>query len=169
MGKGSVPRGPSDAQIMQESRLEEERVRFQNEKRQFIERVGAYESLASQNLTGERSSFEAADFVPRSTVGLQVPAKFTPSFNFEQELGKGTFNEIKTPSMYWQWFDAPNLGFTTNPDTRFDRARNKPGLIGSGMNPSTPTTPPTNPGTRPPGSGGKSVPPPLTQTTGNNP
>lgn len=143
MGKGSVPRGPSAAQIRQEARLEEERVRFQNEKRQFIERVGAYETLASERLVGERGSFEFADWAPKSTVGIQIPAKFSPTFNFEQELGKGTFNSIESPSNYWEWFNAPNLGVTTNPDTRWERARNKPGMIG--MNPGTPTTPGTDP------------------------
>jgi hypothetical protein len=95
----SVPRGPSEAQIKTEAELERERVKFENERRQFVERVGAYESLARTNLSGERSSFEVADWAPMDASGLFVPAKFDPSFD-----------PTRYSNQDLSWFSAPNLG-----------------------------------------------------------
>lgn len=174
-GSKSGPRGPSDAQIRQEARLEEERVRFENEKRQFIERVGAYETLATNRLQGERSSFEAADWVPPSTVGIQIPERFSPSFDFAKEMQSGRFNAVGNTSEYWRWFDAPNLGirapsFENNGfvkgGIRFNGSRGPGTSQNNGA---------TLPGQPRPGAprpnqqrGGKPF-PPLTQTTRNNP
>lgn len=175
-GSKSGPRGPSDAQIRQEARLEEERVRFENEKRQFIERVGAYETLASNRLQGERSSFEAADWVPPSTIGIQIPEKFSPSFDFAKEMQSGRFDAVGNTSEYWRWFDAPNLGIRAPSfeNHGFVKGGNRfSSPFGLGMSRNNGTTIPgqPQPGVRRPNQqrGGKPVPPPITQTTRNNP
>jgi hypothetical protein len=95
----SVPKGPSAQQIKTESQLEEERVKFENEKRLFIERVGSYESIARDRLSGERTSFESADFVPMDASGIYIPQKFDPSFDPSKFAGQD-----------FSWFNAPNLG-----------------------------------------------------------
>lgn len=172
-GSKSGPRGPSDAQIRQEARLEEERVRFENEKRQFIERVGAYETLATNRLQGERSSFEAADWVPPSTVGIQIPERFSPSFDFAKEMQSGRFDAVGQTSEYWRWFDAPNLGIRTQniQPFEFEKGRNNgPFGLGTsrnngGMFPGQPQPDVSRANQQ---RGGKSV-PPLTQMTRNNP
>lgn len=96
---GGVPRGPSDAQIKTESELETERVRFENERRQFLEQVGSYEMLTRSNLSGERGSFDTADWIPMDSAGLFIPQKFDPSFNPGKYQGQDL-----------SWFSAPNLG-----------------------------------------------------------
>lgn len=95
----SVPRGPSEAQIKTESELEAERVRFEGERRRFIERVGAYETIARNNLNGERGSFDTTDWTPMDSSGLYIPQKFDPSFNPGNYQGQDL-----------SWFSAPNLG-----------------------------------------------------------
>ena len=99
----SIPRGPSEAQIKTEAQLEEERVRFENERRKFVERVGSYETIASQRLAGEQSSFEVADWAPMDATGLFIPSKFNPSFD-----------PTKFPGQDLSWFNAPNLGINTS-------------------------------------------------------
>jgi hypothetical protein len=101
----SVPRGPSEAQIKTESELETERVRFEGERRQFIERVGAYETIARNNLSGERGSFDTTDWTPMDSTGLYIPQKFDPSFNP---------NQMKYVGQDLSWFSAPNLGIGLN-------------------------------------------------------
>jgi hypothetical protein len=101
---GSAPRGPSDAQIKTEAQLEEERVKFENERRQFLERVGSYELVARNNLTGERGSFDTADWIPMDSSGLFIPQRFDPSFN------PGRY-----PGQDLSWFSAPNLGINYTP------------------------------------------------------
>lgn len=96
---GGAPRGPSEAQIKTEAKLEEERVRFEGERRQFLERVGSYELVARNNLSGERGSFDTADWIPMDSSGLFIPQKFDPSFN------PGSYQDQDL-----SWFSAPNLG-----------------------------------------------------------
>lgn len=95
----STPKAKSDAQIKTEAQLEEERVRFEGEKRQFIERAGAYEALTRDRLSGERSSFEQADFIPMNNAGIYIPQKFDP-----------TFDPTKFAGQDLSWFQASNLG-----------------------------------------------------------
>jgi hypothetical protein len=103
---GSVPRGPSDAQIKTESELEAERVKFEGERRQFLERVGSYELVARNNLSGERGSFDTTDWTPMDSMGLFIPQKFDPSFNPGKYQGQDL-----------SWFSAPNLGINYTPPT----------------------------------------------------
>lgn len=102
----SVPKAKSDAEIKTEAQLEEERVRFEGEKRQFIERAASYEALARDNLSGERTSFEAVDWVPPSAVGIQIPQKFDPTFDP---------TNIRYQGQDLSWFKAPNLGINYSP------------------------------------------------------
>ena len=100
----STPKAKSDAQIKTEAQLEEERVRFEGEKRQFIERAGAYEALTRDRLSGERGSFEQADFIPMNNAGIYIPQKFDP-----------TFDPTKFAGQDLSWFQAPNLGLAPIP------------------------------------------------------
>ena len=104
----SVPKGPSKAQIKGEAELEAERVKFENERRLFIERVAAYETIASAP-SGQRSSFEYSDWAPMDSTGLFIPAKFSPSFDPSKYEDK--------PWADLSWFSAPNLGINyTQPE-----------------------------------------------------
>ena len=101
---GGAPRGPSDAQIKTESELESERVKFEGERRRFLERVGSYELVARNNLSGERGSFDTTDWVPMDSAGLFIPPKFDPSFNPGKYQGQDL-----------SWFSASNLGVNYTP------------------------------------------------------
>jgi len=104
------PNIPSRAQIKTETQLEEERVKFENEKRQFIERVASYELLASNRLEGERGTFEygtAREIMPGST---QAPASFNASFDPSKFESLNYRTDLS-------WFTAPNLGINyTQPE-----------------------------------------------------
>ena len=95
----SIPKGPSNAQIKTEAQLEAERVKFEGERRRFVERVGMYETVAQNNLSGERGSFDRADWTPMDSTGIFIPQKFDPSFNPGKYQGQDL-----------GWFAAPNLG-----------------------------------------------------------
>lgn len=96
----SVPRGPSAQQIKTESELEQQRVIFENQKRQFVERAASYESISRSRMAGEQGSFEYSDFnLPLDATGLYIPQKFSPTFDPSAYQGQD-----------FSWFNAPNLG-----------------------------------------------------------
>lgn len=102
------PNIPSREKIKTETQLEEERVRFENEKRLFIERVASYESIASERLAAQKNTME---FVPTSQTAapdsLFIPQRFGASFDptkYEQLPFKTDLS----------WFTAPNLGINYN-------------------------------------------------------
>ena len=108
----SIPRGPGEGQIKTEAYLEQERVKFEDEKRRFIERVGSYETIARSNLSGERASFEVSDWTPMDSAGLFIPAKFDPTFdpNTSKQLQGQRLDRLDL-----SWFNADNLGFQWTP------------------------------------------------------
>lgn len=116
MGMGS-PSIKSDAQITEEARIEEERVKFQGEKQSFIESVAKYELLATDARKAHEATFEyqaPGSWQPGggNGSGLFIPAKFNPSFD---DPGAPPSNNINTsqPGAVWSnqtWFHAPNLG-----------------------------------------------------------
>lgn len=97
------PNIPSRAQIKTETQLEEERVKFENEKRLFIERVASYELIASQRLGQEAGSFEYAPSTETIPGSIQTPAQFQASFD-------PTKFEALNYRTDLSWFTAPNLG-----------------------------------------------------------
>lgn len=102
----SAPKGPSQSQIKTEAQLEAERVKYENEKRRFIENVAQYELIASDQRRALETSFEftPTGVAPPEGSGLFIPAKFTPSFNPTDWQG----NKYAASNM--DWFNAPNLG-----------------------------------------------------------
>lgn len=102
----SVPKGPSKARSAQDARIEEERIKFENERRIFTERAASYE-LASSG-TGRSQSFEYTDPTALNPndfglAGLFIPGKFDPSLDFE------SFNTKMNPD--FSWAKAENLGY----------------------------------------------------------
>ena len=94
-----VPKGPSQAQIKTDAALEAERVKFEDQKRKFIERVASYEMIATDQRSSEGSSFEVADWTKNYNAGLFIPPKFNP-----------TFDPSKFGNQDLSSFAAPNLG-----------------------------------------------------------
>ena len=118
----SMPKGPSKAQIKTEADIEAERVKFENERRLFIERVASYETIAS-GADGARSSFEYKDWAPMDSAGLFIPAKFDPTFDPTKYEGKRHAD--------LSWFSAHNLGLNyTQPELPKKRRHNNDGLGG---------------------------------------
>jgi hypothetical protein len=102
MPSPKIPRGKSDAEIALEASLEKDRVKFENEKRRFLEHVGAYETIATNSVQGARHSFEYADQLPGANPngsGLYIPSRFNP-----------TFDPSKYVNQDLSGFAAPNLG-----------------------------------------------------------
>lgn len=98
----SGPKIPSQAKIKRDAQLEEERVRFENEKRLFIERVGSYETIASERQGASRGTFEYAPTVPVEAGSLQIPQRFDPTFD------PSRYENFADADL--SWFSAPNLG-----------------------------------------------------------
>lgn len=97
------PNAPSREKIKTEAQLEEERVKFENEKRLFIERVASYELISSQRLAAEGGTFESAPSMAPIPGSIQIPERFQASFDptkFEQLNFRTDLS----------WFTAPNLG-----------------------------------------------------------
>ena len=116
---GGGPDIKSDAEIAEDARMEEERIKFQGEKRTFLENVARYELLATDARKAHESTFEYQ--IPGSWnpggagnggsmgSGLFVPAKFNPSFDDSAR------NKVNTSiaGQSWsnqEWFNSPNLG-----------------------------------------------------------
>lgn len=105
----SGPKIPSEAKIKRDAQLEADRVKFENEKRLFIQRVASYENIAVDRLGGGRGSMEYVDSLPASTAGIQIPEHFTPTFQpgkYEELIRTNTVD----PKIDLSWFTAPNLG-----------------------------------------------------------
>lgn len=97
----SVPSGPSEAEITAQEQEQERRIRFEEEKRQFLGEVGAYE-LMTQSAIDRRASSLEYQTGPTSPPpeSLFVPAKFTPTVDFDPALLKD-----------YKWMEAKNLGY----------------------------------------------------------
>ena len=115
----SVPKGPSKAQSAQDAKIEEDRIKFENERRIFTERAASYELASSA--TGRSQSFEYTDPTALNPndfglAGLFIPGKFDPSLNFDN------YNTKFGPDLTWA--SAANLGYTP-PEAVDWRAVNK--------------------------------------------
>lgn len=97
----NVPSGPSESEIKAEEQEQQRRIRFEEEKRQFLGEVGAYE-LMTQSAIDRRASSLEYQTGPMSPPpeSLFVPAKFTPTIDFDPKLMKD-----------YEWMEAKNLGF----------------------------------------------------------
>lgn len=109
----SIPSGPSPQQARYDAWLERERVRYEDQKRQFRERVGAYETLTSDYSNRAAGSFEydpSLSVMP--TEGLMRQAKFAPTFKPRDV----NMNLITDPTQAYAntpgWFWAPSLGIS---------------------------------------------------------
>ena len=109
----SIPSGPSPQQAAYDAWLERERVRYQDQKRQFRERVGAYETLASDYSNRAAGSFEydpSLSVMP--TEGLMRQERFSPTFKPRDV----NMNLITDPTQAYAntpgWFWAPSLGIS---------------------------------------------------------
>ena len=100
---GSAPRVNLKAED-RNTELEEERGKFENEKRMFVERAAANELTSSELLRGQGYSFEFLDFdQSRNLASVQIPARFDPSFS--PRAGE------TAPS----WFSGAHLGLNYTP------------------------------------------------------
>ena len=97
------PNIPSSKRIKTEAQLEEERVKFENEKRLFIERVASYESISTQRLQSESNTFE--NFTPSVT----MPGSVKTSEGFSASFDPTKFEQLNFRTDL-SWFTAPNLG-----------------------------------------------------------
>lgn len=108
-----APKGPNRARIKQDADLEAERIKFENERRLFIEHAASNElvTTAAQERLASGSSFEysdpnAVDPNDFGAAGLMIPSKFDPSIDFSK------YNLHKSPDL--SWATAENLGFDPN-------------------------------------------------------
>lgn len=110
----SVPSGPSPQQAAYDAWLERQRVKYEEEKRQFRERVGTYETLASDYQSNAMNTFEytPGGYKPPEAEALMDPARFTPSFRPRdinmRPITDPTAAYARTPGWFW----APNLGIS---------------------------------------------------------
>lgn len=112
----SIPSGPSPEQQRIDAEFERERVKYEQEKRRFLEQVASYETLSRGTIQARESSFENAPPTAYDASGLFIPARFDPSLNptsnalgTEWFTGSGTRLGYRTnDQMSWYW--APNLG-----------------------------------------------------------
>lgn len=107
MGKGA-PKGPSESQIQAQSDLEAQRVKYEDEKRRFLERVASYELLTREAVRSQTSSFEVQGVSPVPDASRQATAPFDPTFDPSQLSGTAQSEFYKNNNWFW----APNLGVT---------------------------------------------------------
>jgi len=107
MGKGA-PRGPSESQIQAQSDLEAQRVKYEDEKRRFVERVASYELLTREAVRAQTGSFEVQGVSPVPDATRQATARFDPTFDPSKLSGTAQSEFYKNNSWFW----APNLGVT---------------------------------------------------------
>lgn len=109
----SVPSGPSPQQAAHDAWLERERVRYENQKRQFIERVGAYETIAGDYAMRASGTFEYDPSIGQlPTEGLSRQERFSPTFRPRDV----NMNLITDPTQAYAatpgWFWSPSLGIS---------------------------------------------------------
>lgn len=121
----SVPSGPSPQQAAYDAWLERQRVKYEEEKRQFRERVGTYETLASDYQSSAMDTFEytPGGYKPPDAAALMDPARFTPSFR-PRDINMNVITDpttayARTPGWFW----APNLGITKGTTKSPDEVR----------------------------------------------
>jgi len=108
MGKGA-PSGPSDEEIRAEADLERERVKFEDEKRVFVERVAGIELLKTERRRALETSLQVQGLVnPASYEGAAPGEMFSPSFNPSTFISNNPLGNVTSDD--YRWFNAPNLG-----------------------------------------------------------
>ena len=129
-----TPKGPSNSQIKSDAMVEEERVRFEADRRNFLERVASYDIASEGQRRMDGGSLEYIDPSFKDPndfgiAGLSIPGKFDPSLDFSK------FDTRRGPDL--SWAQTPSLGFT--PDWAIDwhqynkqqAARNDKGFFGN--------------------------------------
>jgi hypothetical protein len=113
-----VPKGPSKEQQAQDAELERQRVKYEEEKRRFIEGAAQNELISRQSMTTqEMGGFEFAPLQIPEPGGLMTPQAFRPSIGYSSGDGTvsvtygGPDNDRWTSSVP-DWFWAPNLGIS---------------------------------------------------------
>ena len=104
-----VPKGPSNSQIKSDAMVEEARVRFEADRRTFLERVASYDIASEGQRRMDGGSLEYIDPSFKDPndfgiAGLSIPGKFSPSLDFSK------FSAQRKPD--FSWATAPNLGYT---------------------------------------------------------
>lgn len=101
MGSGSVPTGPSKAEIKAAEEEQERRLRFEDEKRRYLTEVGAYEIMTQTAVDRRNQSLEYREGEAMPPIeSLYVPRKFEPTIDFDPAL-----------MQEYDWMKAENLGF----------------------------------------------------------
>lgn len=83
MPSPSIPSGPSPEQQRIDAEFERERVKYESEKRRFLEQVASYETLSRGTMRQNASTFENVAPTTFDPAGLFIPARFTPSLQAE--------------------------------------------------------------------------------------
>lgn len=104
-----APKGPSNSQIKSDAMVEEARVKFEADRRAFLERVAGYDIAAEGQSRLDGGSLEYIDPSFKDPndfgiAGLSIPGKFDPSLDFTR------FDTRRGPDL--SWATTPNLGFT---------------------------------------------------------
>lgn len=104
-----TPNGPSNAKIKSDAMVEEARVRFEADRRHFLERVASYDIASEGQRRMDGGSLEYIDPSFKDPndfgiAGLSIPGKFDPSLDFSK------FSTQHKPDL--SWATAPNLGYT---------------------------------------------------------
>lgn len=110
MGKGA-PSGPSDQEIKAEAELERERVKFEQEKQRFVERVASIELLKSEQRRATAASFQVQGLVTQQS-NAQAQSPFDPTFDPLQFMSSHPQGNIEAED--YAWFKAPNLGLNSS-------------------------------------------------------
>ena len=106
MGKGA-PSGPSDQEIRAESELERERIKFEQEKQRFVERVAGIDLLKSEQRRATAASFQVQGVVQQQS-NATAPSPFDPTFDPLDFMSAHPQGNITADD--YAWFKAPNLG-----------------------------------------------------------
>jgi hypothetical protein len=111
-----IPKGPSKEQQAQDAELERQRVKYEEEKRRFIEGAAQNELISRQSMTSqEMGGFEFAPLQIPEPNSLMTPQSFRPSIGYSSGDGTLTYggpdNDRWTSSVP-DWFWSPNLGIS---------------------------------------------------------
>lgn len=117
MPSPKIPSGPSPEQQRVDAEFERERVKYESEKRRFLEQVASYETLTRGAIQAQQNTFEYSPQTSIDPSGLSIPSRFDPSLkpvvtegvsNFTWQSNGQTIGLRGQDQMNWYW--APNLG-----------------------------------------------------------
>jgi hypothetical protein len=115
-----IPKGPSKEEQEKDAELERQRVKYEEEKRRFIEGAAQNELISRQAMTSqEMGGFEFAPIQIPEPTGLMTPQAFRPSLGYsagddttKPSITFGGPDNDRWTSTVPDWFWAPNLGIS---------------------------------------------------------